>query len=137
MLLNNVKQEQTNVNPCKSILDLTNVNLQNMISNQLMSTFNLSMPIKQESSTNFKRIEQSVREQFQYSQPLPIPNGSYFLTIFRNFYQVQQNRWLCQCYDHIYSNGCGRINKCRSQYFDYSFFNFHDIELCVFLKDDP
>ncbi|CAF0885829.1 unnamed protein product [Rotaria sp. Silwood1] len=85
MLINNIKQEQTNTNLSKNILDLTNVNLQNIISNQLMSTFNLSTPIKQESSmTNFKQIEQSIREKFQYPQPLPIPDD------------VQSGWWLIQ-----------------------------------------
>ncbi len=77
MLLNNIKQEQTNTHTSKHILDLANSNLQNLFSNQLMSTFNLSTPVKQESSTaNFKQIEQSIRETFQYPQPLPIPDGT-------------------------------------------------------------
>ena len=74
ILFNNIKQEQ--INPSKNILDLTNSNLQNLLSNQFMSSFNLSTPIKQES--NYKQIEQSIREKFQYSQPLPIPDGKYF-----------------------------------------------------------
>ncbi|CAF2792120.1 unnamed protein product [Rotaria sp. Silwood2] len=90
MLINNIKQEQTNTNLSKNILDLTNVNLQNIISNQYMSTFNLSTPIKQESSTtNFKQIEQSIREKFQYSQPLPIPDD------------VQSGWWLIQTSDEL------------------------------------
>jgi len=57
MLLNNIKQEQTNLN---------NINLHNF----------MSTPIKQESSmVNFKQIEQTIREKFQYSQPLEIPDG--------------------------------------------------------------
>jgi hypothetical protein len=57
MLLNNIKQEQTN---------LSNINLHN-----LMST-----PVKHEPSmVNFKQIELSIREKFQYSQPTPIPDG--------------------------------------------------------------
>jgi hypothetical protein len=63
ILLNNIKQETI---ASKNILDLTNAN-------QMMSSF------KQESSTtNFKQIEQTIREKFQYSQPLPIPDGKYF-----------------------------------------------------------
>ncbi|CAF1085093.1 unnamed protein product [Rotaria sordida] len=92
MLINNIKQEQTNTNLSKNILDLTNVNLQNMISNQLISTFNLSTPIKHESSTtNFKQIEQSIREKFQYSQPLPIPDD------------VQSGWWLIQTPEELRS----------------------------------
>jgi hypothetical protein len=49
MLFNNIKQEQTHF---------------------------ASTAIKQEPSmANFRQIEQSTREKFQYSQPLPIPDG--------------------------------------------------------------
>ena len=69
ILLNNIKQENLTT---KNILDLTNTN-------PMISTFNLSTSIKQESSTNnFKQIEQTIREKFQYPQPLPIPDGNFF-----------------------------------------------------------
>jgi len=64
ILLNNIKQE--------NILDLTNTN-------QI-----LSKSIKQESSlstNNFKQIEQTIREKFQYPQPLPIPDGKFCFVI--------------------------------------------------------
>jgi len=67
MLLNNIKQEQTN---------LTNL---------------ISSPIKQESSiANLKQIEQTIREKFQYPQPLAIPDGEYLIlrrrkTLFLSF----------------------------------------------------
>lgn len=78
MLINSIKQEQTNTNLSKNILDLTNINLQNIMSNQFMSPFNLSTPLKQDPSlANFKQIEQSIREKFQFSQPLPIPEGKF------------------------------------------------------------
>ncbi|CAF3377823.1 unnamed protein product [Rotaria sp. Silwood1] len=65
ILLNNIKQENIT---SKNILNLTNTN-------QLITPCNLSTSTKQESSTNnFKQIEQSIREKFQYSQPLPIPD---------------------------------------------------------------
>jgi hypothetical protein len=68
MLLNNIKQEQTNIN------------LQN-----LMST-----PMKQDPSmANFKQIEQSIREKFQYSQPLPIPDD------------IQSGWWFIQTPDEL------------------------------------
>lgn len=61
MLLNNIKQESV---ISKNILDLTNIN-------PMMST-----KIQQDSSTNnFKQMEHSIREKFQFSQPLPIPDG--------------------------------------------------------------
>ncbi|UJR10202.1 hypothetical protein I4U23_014417 [Adineta vaga] len=75
MLLNNIKQEQSNHDTAKNILDFTNTNLQNLISNQFMSSYNFSSPIKQETSNvDFKQIEQSIREKYQYPQPLPIPD---------------------------------------------------------------
>jgi hypothetical protein len=65
ILLNNIKQE--NLIP-KNILDLTHTNPM------------LSSSIKQESSTNnFKQIELSIREKFQFTQPLPIPDGNFFV----------------------------------------------------------
>jgi hypothetical protein len=68
MLLNNIKQEQTNIN------------LQN-----LMST-----PMKQDPSmANFKQIEQSIREKFQYPQPLPMPDD------------VQSGWWFIQTPDEL------------------------------------
>jgi hypothetical protein len=58
ILLNNIKRENT--------LDLTNTN-------SILST-----SMKHESPTNnFKQIEQTIREKFQYPQPLPIPDGDY------------------------------------------------------------
>jgi hypothetical protein len=69
MFLNNIKQEQIT----KNMFDF-----QNLISNQYLTT-----SIKQESSTaNFKQIEQSIRDTFQYPQPLRIPEGKYFSIIF-------------------------------------------------------
>lgn len=54
MLINNIKQEQPNVH--------------NIITSS----------IQQESTiANFKQIEQTIREKFQYPQPLPIPNGKF------------------------------------------------------------
>jgi hypothetical protein len=62
ILLNNIKQEQST---SKHMIHL--------------SPFDLSAPIKQESSTNnLKQIEQSIRGKFQYPQPLTIPDGKYF-----------------------------------------------------------
>jgi hypothetical protein len=56
MALQNIKQENI---IAKNILDLTN-----------------AKSIKQESSQQqFKQIEQTIRERFQYAQPLPIPEG--------------------------------------------------------------
>jgi hypothetical protein len=61
MFFNNIKHEQINSGSSKSILDLTNSNF---------------LPIKQESYTaNFRQIEQTIREKYQYPQPLPIPDG--------------------------------------------------------------
>ena len=61
---NNSKKEKL---ISKDILDLT----------KLSSNFSMSM--KQESSINdFTQIEQTIREKFQYSQPLPIPEGKYY-----------------------------------------------------------
>ncbi|CAF5143477.1 unnamed protein product, partial [Rotaria magnacalcarata] len=65
VLLNNIKQE--NIVPT-NILNLAN-------SNSTITSCNLSTSIKQELPTNnFKHVEQSIREKFQYSQPLPIPD---------------------------------------------------------------
>lgn len=76
MLLNNIKQEQLNLSTPQSLLDFTSPNFQNLLSNQFMSSYNFSSPIKEEmSAVNFKQIEQSIREKSQYAQPLPIPDG--------------------------------------------------------------
>ncbi|CAF2391370.1 unnamed protein product [Rotaria sp. Silwood2] len=65
ILLNNIKHENIT---SKNILNLTNTN-------QIITPCNLSTSIKQESSTNnFKQIELTIREKFQYPQPLPIPD---------------------------------------------------------------
>jgi hypothetical protein len=61
ILLNNIKQE--------NILDLTNTN--------------------QSSTNNFKQIEQTIRDKFQYPQPLPIPDD------------VQSGWWLIQTSDEL------------------------------------
>ncbi|CAF0939581.1 unnamed protein product [Adineta steineri] len=80
ILLNNIKQENLTSN---HILNLTHTN-------PMLSPYDLSTSIKQESSTNnFKQIEQSIREKFQYSQPLPIPDD------------VQSGWWLIQTSDEI------------------------------------
>ncbi|CAF3685431.1 unnamed protein product [Rotaria socialis] len=92
MLINSIKQEQANSNASKNIHGLTNVNFQNMMSNQFMSSFNLSTSIKQDPSmANFRQIEQSIREKFQYSQPLPIPDD------------VQSGWWLIQTSEELRS----------------------------------
>jgi hypothetical protein len=70
IILNDIKRENI---PGKDILDLTNSNLI------------LSTSIKQESSANnFKQIEQTIREKFQYSQPLPIPDGKFLHFLLTN-----------------------------------------------------
>ena len=68
MLLNNIKQEQTNIN----------------IQNLITTPFKQEMP-----SVNFKEIEQSIREKYQYAQPLPIPDD------------VQSGWWIIQTPDEL------------------------------------
>ncbi|CAF4171071.1 unnamed protein product [Rotaria socialis] len=80
ILLNNIKQEK--IVPT-NILNLTN-------SNSTITSCNLSTSIKQELPTNnFKHVEQSIREKFQYSQPLPIPDD------------VQSGWWHIQTADEL------------------------------------
>ncbi|CAF2096983.1 unnamed protein product [Rotaria magnacalcarata] len=80
VLLNNIKQE--NIVPT-NILNLAN-------SNSTITSCNLSTSIKQELPTNnFKHVEQSIREKFQYSQPLPIPDD------------VQSGWWHIQTADEL------------------------------------
>jgi hypothetical protein len=75
ILFNDIKQEP--IGRSKNLLDFTSSNLQNILSNAMMPTFNLSTSIAQETSmVNFKEIELSIREKFQHAQPLPIPEGN-------------------------------------------------------------
>jgi hypothetical protein len=75
MLLNTIKQEP--VGSSKNLLDFTHNNLQAILSNQMMSSYNFTSSLTQEATmANFKHIEQSIREKFQYAEPLPIPEGN-------------------------------------------------------------
>ena len=75
MLLNNIKQEP--VGSSKNLLDFTHSNLQNILSNPMMSPYNFASSLTHEATmANFKHIEQSIREKFQYAEPLPIPEGN-------------------------------------------------------------
>ncbi|CAF0727334.1 unnamed protein product [Didymodactylos carnosus] len=75
LLLNNLKQEQSN-----TVVDLSNSNLHNILSSQMiLNSFSPTSvsPVKNDSSsstTNFKQIETMVRDQIQYPNPLPIPD---------------------------------------------------------------
>jgi len=92
ILLNNIKQENL---PSKNILDLTNTN-------QILST-----SIKQESSiNNFKQIEQTIREKFQYPQPLPIPDGKFFFSLVLYSTVLKQN--FCRCSIRLVVNSNSR-----------------------------
>ena len=75
MLLNNIKQEP--MGSAKNLLDFTHSNLQNILSNPMMSSYNFASSLTHEATmANFKHIEQSIREKFQYAEPLPIPEGN-------------------------------------------------------------
>ena len=77
LLLNNIKQEQGHMHSSKNLLDLTHSNLHNLLSNSMMSPYNLASSLHQEASmANFKHIEQTIREKFQHAQPMPIPDGT-------------------------------------------------------------
>jgi hypothetical protein len=90
ILLNNIKQENL---PSKNILDLTNTN-------QILST-----SIKQESSiNNFKQIEQTIREKFQYPQPLPIPDGKCFFFFSFIFNSFETKIFRCSIWLVVHSN---------------------------------
>lgn len=75
MLLNNIKQEPGSSS--KNLLDFTHSNLQSILSNPMMASYNFASSLTHEATmANFKHIEQSIREKFQYAEPLPIPEGN-------------------------------------------------------------
>ena len=65
VLLNNVKQERME---SKGAHDMKHSHRSGTTSVEHESSVN-----------NFKQIEHTIRERFQYAQPLPIPDGTYFL----------------------------------------------------------
>ena len=76
LLLNNIKQEQGHMHSSTNLLDFTHSNLHSLLSNSMMSPYNLASSLHQEASmANFKQIELTIREKFQYPQPMPIPDG--------------------------------------------------------------
>ncbi|UJR35819.1 hypothetical protein I4U23_028566 [Adineta vaga] len=82
ILFNNIKQE--NIIPT-NILNLTNTN-------ETINPYDFSASVKQESTNNaYKQIEQSIREKYQYTQPLPIPED------------VQSGWWLIQTSEELRS----------------------------------
>ena len=90
MLLNNIKQEPGGTS--KNLLDFTHNNLQNILSNPMMSSYSFASSFGQEvPMANFKHIEQSIREKFQYPEPLPIPEGKHSSAVRRkpNLFSIQ------------------------------------------------
>ncbi|CAF1608185.1 unnamed protein product [Adineta ricciae] len=80
MLFDNIKQENI---LSTNILNFTNAN-------EIVSPYDFSASVKQESAMNaYKQIEQTIREKYQYPQPLPIPED------------VQSGWWCIQTPDEL------------------------------------